>query len=434
MNRALSFTFYKNIYNVYHSSRSDIFVFGRTVCSRTFSGDSHSDEFGTSKHPVFRPKRAAIIPRITRYEFEKKRYKCKDNEELKLILEQKRSDYQVLLARHEKHYKSVEIMRQSLEKNKIETKVFSRLEFTEDLLNWADVIFAAGGDGTFLLTASKIRQIHKPVIGINTDPKRSEGCLCLPKDKYSAANFDVTLQRLLSGNFKWKWKQRIRIIMSGLHDNDEPIELHDQQLQYLEHRYDEHIQEFQHCHRPIDLSKTTETPRILPVLALNEVFVGESLSSRVSYYEMSIDDGPVSKQKSSGVTVCTGTGSTSWYFHINHITNEAVRDILSIANRKSGVQLPLDNRFLSEVRKQYNNSLKFDPSVKRMAFTVRDPLINGVFKVPNPRGFAKRLQIRSRMWDACLVVDGGSSFQFNDGAVATMEIHDEDALRTVIFD
>ena len=29
--------------------------------------------------------------------------------------------------------------------------------------------------------------------------------------------------------------------MSGHHKNDDPIELHDQQLQYLEHRYIEHV-------------------------------------------------------------------------------------------------------------------------------------------------------------------------------------------------
>lgn len=45
-----------------------------------------------------------------------------------------------------------------------------------------------------------------------------------------------------------------------------------------------------------------------------------------------------------------------------------------------------------------------------------------------------RIQICSRMWDACLVVDGGSSFKFNDGAIATLEIKEEDALKTVVFD
>ena len=51
---------------------------------------------------------------------------------------------------------------------------------------------------------------------------------------------------------------------------------------------------------------------------------------RVSYYQMSIDDGPREKQKSSGVTVCTGTGSTSWFFHINHALAEDVKTILDI--------------------------------------------------------------------------------------------------------
>ena len=37
------------------------------------------------------------------------------------------------------------------------------------------------------------------------------------------------------------------------------------------------------------------------------------------------------------------------------------------------------------------------------------------------------------MWEASLVVDGGSSFKFNDGAIATLEMFDEDALRTVQF-
>jgi len=45
-----------------------------------------------------------------------------------------------------------------------------------------------------------------------------------------------------------------------------------------------------------------------------------------------------------------------------------------------------------------------------------------------------RIQISSRMWDASLVLDGGSSFRFNDGAIATLESLDEDALRTVELD
>jgi NAD+ kinase len=49
-----------------------------------------------------------------------------------------------------------------------------------------------------------------------------------------------------------------------------------------------------------------------PMLALNEVFIGESHAARVSYYDVQVDNRPMTKQKSSGMTICTGTGSTSW--------------------------------------------------------------------------------------------------------------------------
>ena len=54
----------------------------------------------------------------------------------------------------------------------IETKVYQRPSFTNEVLDWADVIFTAGGDGTFLDAASKILTRDKPVIGVNTDPTR----------------------------------------------------------------------------------------------------------------------------------------------------------------------------------------------------------------------------------------------------------------------
>ena len=56
-----------------------------------------------------------------------------------------------------------------------------RFEYNDEVVKWADVIVTTGGDGTFLMGASKILNKGKPVIGINTDPARSEGHLCLPK-------------------------------------------------------------------------------------------------------------------------------------------------------------------------------------------------------------------------------------------------------------
>ncbi|XP_071117305.1 NAD kinase 2, mitochondrial-like [Haliotis cracherodii] len=407
---------------------------GKAWASRLFCLRSLSTELGSDDRPVFTPRKAAVLTRITRYEFEKRRCSGLSETELKKYLESKNSDYQGLLDRHNTHLAGLEVIKKNLQGANIETRIVSRLQFDTELIDWADVIFTAGGDGTFLLAASKVNDKSKPVIGINTDPDRSEGHLCLPKTGYCGKNFHSALKRLLDGNFRWKWRHRIRITMSGCHNNDEAIELHDQQLQFVEHRFTEHIQENEQVRHPICSVRNIPAQRVLPVLALNEVFIAEKLSARVSYYELSVGKGISEKQKSSGVTVSTGTGSSSWFFHINYLPVEGVKEILDIANKYTEHKFPVDDSSLLEkIKDSFNYSLTFDPSEPRMAYSIRDPVVNDVFKTNNPRGFADKVVIRSRMWDACLVVDGGSSFQFNDGATATLEICDDDALRTVMF-
>lgn len=60
----------------------------------------------------------------------------------------------------------------------------NRLDYTDANIEWADAVVTTGGDGTYLLAASRIQDCKKPVIGFNSDPSRSKGQLCLPK-KYS---------------------------------------------------------------------------------------------------------------------------------------------------------------------------------------------------------------------------------------------------------
>lgn len=57
-------------------------------------------------------------------------------------------------------------------KKGIETHLVNRYEYGAEAIDWADAIICAGGDGTFLLGASKLRDATKPIIGINTDPRR----------------------------------------------------------------------------------------------------------------------------------------------------------------------------------------------------------------------------------------------------------------------
>ncbi|KAM9331018.1 NAD kinase 2, mitochondrial [Gastrophryne carolinensis] len=393
----------------------------------------------------FHPQRVAVVTKTTRYEFEQQRYRCAglSEEELKALLALKGSSYNGLLQRHNIHSENVEHIVQSLRKQGIEVQVVKRRDYDEATVRWADAIISAGGDGTMLLAASKVRDRFKPVIGVNTDPERSEGHLCLPV-RYTHS-FPEALHKLYRGEFRWQWRQRIRLHLEGTGINLTPVDLHEQQLSLEQHIKAHNVGGHQE-----QTSATVSGPQLLPVTALNEVFIGESLSSRVnykickprftfslhraSYYEISVDDGPWEKQKSSGLNVCTGTGSKAWSYNINKIAPQSVEEILNTLKKHTDVTFTLDSDLLERVTNEYNNSLIFSPEEQKMFFSVREPIANRVFSSSRQRGFTSKVCVRSRCWDACMVVDGGTSFEFNDGAIVTITMDAEDALCTVLLD
>ena len=380
----------------------------------------------------FHPRKALLIRKVTRYEYEKLYLKPElSEEELKKHVIAKGSDYDALVQRHEEYYRSLEEFQEALVKKGIDYRLIHRYDYDPSFVNWADVIFTAGGDGTFLMAASKVGGRSKPVIGINTDPIRSEGFLCLPKQ--FSKNMTSVLEKLMHGDFKWYWRQRIRLTMYGLNAGDVPVDLYKQQMLFPEFRFWEHVRENEQVNSQNSNIPEELRPRVLPVLALNEVFIGECLSARVSFYELSVDGCPRLKQKSSGLTVCSGTGSTSWYFNMSNITNMTAGEILRIAQKYRGCSNAQfqDDEVLQKVVNEYNSALVFSPSDLKMAYSIRDPLSAGVFQVTEPRGFCNKIWVKSRMWDAYAVVDGSVSFKFNDGAALELDLHEEDALRCV---
>ncbi|KAM6391618.1 NAD kinase 2, mitochondrial [Rhynochetos jubatus] len=376
----------------------------------------------------FRPSRVAVVVKTTRYEFEQQRYRYAglSEEDLKQLLALKGSNYAGLLERHRIHTKNVEHVVDSLRKERIEVRLVKRREYNEETVRWADAVISAGGDGTMLLAASKVFDKFKPVIGVNTDPERSEGHLCLPV-RYTHS-FPEALQKLYRGEFRWQWRQRIRLYLEGTGINPAPVDLHEQQLSQEQHSRAHINERFQ------DQRSDISGPHLLPVRALNEVFIGESLSSRASYYEISVDDGPWEKQKSSGLNVCTGTGSKAWSYNINKVAHQAVEEILKIAKKHGSLNMPLNTKLVQKVTNDYNESLLYSPEEPKMLFSIREPIVNRVFSSSRQRGFSSKVCVRSRCWDACMVVDGGTSFEFNDGAIASIMIDTEDALCTVLLE
>ncbi|XP_026860690.1 NAD kinase 2, mitochondrial isoform X2 [Electrophorus electricus] len=451
-------TFLRNFLNY---GNPVVTIFSGSYCSRLYFHQTPVCKVAWQAETGFKPSKVAVVTKTTRYEFEQQRYLYAElsEEDLKQLLALKGSSYFGLLERHNIHTHNVGQIVDNLQKEGIEVRIVKRREYDEDTVRWADAIVSAGGDGTMLLVASKVFDKNKPVIAVNTDPERSEGHLCLPV-RYTHT-FSDALQKLRNGEFSWQWRQRIRMHLEGTGINPTPVDLHEQQLSLEQHsKAHRTTTEAQRsralaanlfpcfltvflcthlCLLPLTWSwkGTTHnytTPCLLPVRGLNEIFIGESLSSRASYYEISIDDGPWEKQKSSGLSICTGTGSKAWSYNINKLVAQAVEDVLRIGKAKTGLDIPLNQEVIESVTEAYNESLIFGPEENKVFFSVREPIVNRVFSNSRQRGFASKICVRSRCWDACMVVDGGTSFEFNDGAIATISLCNEDLLRTVNLD
>jgi NAD+ kinase len=275
----------------------------------------------------------------------------------------------------------------------------NRETFSVDDTLWADLLIAAGGDGNFLFTASKVNSPDKLVVGLNTDPYKSEGFLCLQtgtsqshsgstrSQSGSSGYLTEQLCGVFSGRYQEMRRQRIRVTLES---------------------------------------------RKLPVLALNEVFVGEKDISHSSYYEISHDGSPSERQKSSGLLVYTGSGSTSWAYNMNRVSSETVQKLLHIAGEIASLPAELSQPQLAQnVSDVFNSSNVFGGEEQTMAFTVREPIIRGIFAVGRTHGFAKTVKVVSRSWNANLVVDGHYCADFPNGSTALLELHDSDSLRTL---
>uniref|UniRef100_A0A0N4Z1U4 NAD(+) kinase n=1 Tax=Parastrongyloides trichosuri TaxID=131310 RepID=A0A0N4Z1U4_PARTI len=363
---------------------------------------------------VFKPKNVVILTKTTKLQYLLKKYKVKyeDRYQEKFIkrLEKIGVNINELEGKQDSQDEFVNEIVDTFKKRNIRSKIVLRDDFNETIVKASDLIVSAGGDGTFLTAASHVPP-GIPLIGINTDPIGSEGHLCIA----GKANISPSIQinDFLNGDFEWMKRQRIRVkIIKSV--NGSP---------------------------PLSPNNTIGNGDVIinnenhhESLALNEVFIGETHAARVSYYELQIDDGPMLKQKSSGLTVCTGTGSSSWHYNINRITEqkmEAIFDVLEDLN--VDFKGKRTAAFVEEACNKFNSKLKFDPGYEKMSFSVRDPVFNATFPMTKSRGFCKNIRVKSRCSNAQIVLDGNLTINFNQGTEAILEMRPEDSLRTAIL-
>ncbi|KAJ8707140.1 hypothetical protein PYW08_011274 [Mythimna loreyi] len=387
-------------------------------------------------------KKCLIVSKVTRYEYERHSHENISEKELEKVLRKRGSDYDCMVATHKRQKAFEENVAKSLTSMGIKVEMASRLTYNEDLINWCDVVVPCGGDGTFLLAASRVRDANKPVIGFNSSPKKSVGRLCLPT--WCSNDVKGAFQALKEGRFRWMRRSRIRTTITcepKLLETITPVDLHTlhycryppvQNTHDLTDSYD--LSSRQDCKRQ---ASPTLATKVLPFLALNEVFIGESVTSRVSLLRLQIDNGEWSHTKSSGLCVTTGTGSTSWHFSINCLRTQSVQELMRILSDQFGVQIDTSLKKAREVTEKYNQKLMFAADSDQLAYSVREYITFEEW--PTPRGLkvrdrASSVKVKSHCTDAGLVIDGSVSFPFNDGTEAILEIHPEDSLMTVQMD
>ncbi|XP_035455796.2 NAD kinase 2, mitochondrial isoform X2 [Spodoptera frugiperda] len=387
-----------------------------------------------------------IVSKVTRYEYERHSHEHLSECELERVLRKRGSDYDSMLKIHKQQKAFEENVAKSLRDMGLKVEMASRLTYNDDIINWCDVVVPCGGDGTFLLAASRVRDANKPVIGFNSSPQKSVGRLCLPT--WCSNDVKGAFQAIKEGRFRWMRRSRIRTTVTSepqLLETITPVDLHTlhycryppvQNTHEMVDAYNMNSRQVATTARDAPVSPTLAT-KVLPFLALNEVFIGESVTSRVSLLRLQIDNGAWSHTKSSGLCVTTGTGSTSWHFSINCLRTQSVQELMKILHEEYKVPLDTAMEKAREVTEKYNQKLMFAADSDQLAYSVREYITFEEW--PTPRGLkvrdkASSVKVKSHCTDAGLVIDGSVSFPFNDGTEAILEIHPEDSLMTVQMD
>uniref|UniRef100_A0A0N4ZCH0 NAD(+) kinase n=1 Tax=Parastrongyloides trichosuri TaxID=131310 RepID=A0A0N4ZCH0_PARTI len=354
----------------------------------------------TGEKNYFTPRHVLILSKTTRLQYELSlhniTYDQMNHAKFTSKLRSLNINIPALEAKHLAQTNYVNTIANAFIKKGISVRIVTRDEYEKENLEGYDLIVTAGGDGTFLTAASKIIN-DIPIIGFNSDYHGSEGHLCVARKLNISP--DYIISKFLEGNYNWMYRQRITVTIENIYNDKDYCSFNGKKVFH----------------------------------ALNEVFIGEVNAARVSYYEVSINNEKAIKQKSSGLSICSGTGSTAWHYSINRLNGNKLESIIHVLESMGinfNEQRKNDN-FIKEACDKYNSQLAFDPSYNQMAYSIREPIFNDTFLSMPQTGFTTKMKILSRCSDAQIVLDGNKTIPFNYGTEITLQMFPENALRTI---
>ena len=309
-----------------------------------------------------------------------------------------------------------------------------------------DIIISIGGDGTFLrashLLHKDLNTNNIPILGINSNPNLSEGRLCAGTGQNLSVS-DILHDTFTNSSIPVVKRQRIKIEMKSRTESDF------------------YMKDFHHDKIPLEPPKSVvERVRAindpeaffqstLPVMALNDVYIGERAASMVSNIDVSYKRPPHSyrdatqpwvphhSQKNSGLIISTGTGSTGWSRSANHICPETMKTVVEFLRQEMKVpykyQEALNTLDYDKLSTEMNSIRTiFDPEDKYLGVTFKDPIDNKI-STGNKANFIKVtcLRARSKLKYGMVSIDGTTYHDFSRGSIIECVSHPDYAINCI---
>ncbi|KAK1119889.1 hypothetical protein K0M31_012962 [Melipona bicolor] len=343
--------------------------------------------FSCLNNAPYRPRRVLCVSKLSSLEFLRSRNPDLNEDQILSKLKERGGDPQEILAEHQRQTACEQNLAAVLKKLNANFRIARRIEDAWKFINWADLVVPIGGDGAFLLASKLITDNTKPVLGI--DPSVSNGGNIFTLSAKYTMDTESIFERLYEG------RALVRLAQRKMADALQPRQ------------------------------------RTLPWLALNEVFIGEFMAARPITLHVGVENDAPYQIRSSGICVCTGTGSRFWYKSINVQSAETVRSIVEIA---TGDKLSLEET--NELLHKYHQALLYSAEDLNMIYMIREIYHTTRCtkrKCCPDRQKCSKLTVKSCGFDAGLMIDGSISLPFNDGAIATFDIKPEYSLRSIVF-
>jgi NAD kinase len=243
------------------------------------------------------------------------------------------------------HEKTLKEVKSALKERRIKSVFVEKGNEKPSMMKGTDLVVSVGGDGTFIEAAQLIEN-DTPIFGVNSDPSTSEGA----HTTATRHDFRKKLGLILDGDFSVEKWTRLR---------------------------------------------PTLGKKKLP-LSLNETYIGAEHLFNTSRYAIAFHNGR-EEQKSSGILIATGCGSTAWY---------------ASAGGRPFSKAAHEGRFI--VREPYCGHL------------VCGRMVQGIFKD------GESITVGSKMIDGVVVVDSAKVFKFPKGSVVRIEVSDK-PLHVIVF-